>query len=701
MDAEQMEQLERWHREEAHQKIVNAIQALPEEARDYRLTGLLARAMNNLGDYEGAIRQLLSVCRQGEDDPVWHFRLGYAYFYLDRDEEARGEFARVLELDPEDQDARMLLGALMCPVCYTEEEMEAVEAYIGARFGTVKSVLHELVSPDIHLDICVVEPTPQRNYYTLVTMGMGARPMNVPESLRGEGLERAELVVCLPPDWKIESGEEAWYWPLYWLKLLGRLPGDEDSWLGWGHTIPNDGPFAENTDLCCMLLLEAFSAAGEQDCLLPDGSRVNFYQMIPLYQEEMEYKLAHDAQALLERMEELSPVIDLERTNWCEGFADPEALEELEEEEEEEPICFRARVEAFWAWFLEHEPTLAEMVEHREHYEGQEIVAFISEGTSLISEDLHFNVGGQFEFTFSADGEERFYHLMPYVVARMPEELEGKWRFSPFMPSAGGADFALEMYGRRISAAQVRVGIEETGKDGRLRLSFYEENLAAMEEDEAVSAFYVLMQISIGEGLTRIYVDRVDRADGPEEGMFPLIELEAGITANIQAAGQELITRPDQRFTVYRFDPEANEELRYDVITGMTCCTQLVEEYYGGSTDLLDEFADCGASAVFLAFPYYGEEARDKALEDRHSLEDRLEREVLGIRGDGEEIGVVLGGCMGASCGYIDLLLYDGEEFRARVTPLLQEYPYKFYLSPFRQHCALELLSAPEEPEYV
>ena len=34
---------------------------------------------------------------------------------------------------------------------------------------------------------------------------------------------------------------------------------------------------------------------GGEVCILPSGEEVNFYQVIPLYQNEMEYKMEHDA----------------------------------------------------------------------------------------------------------------------------------------------------------------------------------------------------------------------------------------------------------------------------------------------------------------------------------------------------------------------------------------------------------------------
>ena len=66
---------------------------------------------------------------------------------------------------PEDEETGV-------PEVYTEEEMEAIERHIQQYFGKFENVLHELSSPDIHVDICAVPPSQERDYYTLVTMGM-------------------------------------------------------------------------------------------------------------------------------------------------------------------------------------------------------------------------------------------------------------------------------------------------------------------------------------------------------------------------------------------------------------------------------------------------------------------------------------------------------------------------------------------------
>ena len=184
-------------------------------------------------------------------------------------------------------------------------------------------MFHELVSPDIHVDICVVPPSDEKDYYTLVTMGMGAHQMNVPDELAEYKLERAELAIALPPDWKLDEEsmtDERWYWPVRLLKVLARLPITSNTWLGWGHTMDNQKSFAEDTGLCAAILVGLQGTADNfHFCQLSDGTKVNFYQVIPLYRDELEYKLEHDADALIEQMVEVSFVVHPSRPSSIEA----------------------------------------------------------------------------------------------------------------------------------------------------------------------------------------------------------------------------------------------------------------------------------------------------------------------------------------------------------------------------------------------
>lgn len=201
------------------------------------------------------------------------------------------------------------------PEVYTESEQTEVEAHISAHFGAFDEVFHEIVSPDIHVDICIIPPGEARNYYTLVTLGMGAHRMHVPKELRQAQLDRAEVLINLPTDWDVKSSEDIWYWPIYWLKTIARLPGNANTWVGYGHTAAGGEPLAENTELHGVILdMPQCFGVEAAACRLSDGDVIRFYQLVPLYQDEMDFKAQHGAEALLALFgEDSARVVDIHR----------------------------------------------------------------------------------------------------------------------------------------------------------------------------------------------------------------------------------------------------------------------------------------------------------------------------------------------------------------------------------------------------
>lgn len=221
---------------------------------------------------------------------------------------------------------------------YTQEESEFFEGYIKRNFGEYTKVFHELYSLDVHVDILIIPPSEKSNYYKLITMGAGAYKMNVPEEIKDYDLDRAEFVAFLPPDWDMNEKNSKYNWILRELQNLSRIAINENSWVGFGHTIFNEKniPFSKHANFSSIILLSAqVETEGYSiDLELPNKGAITFYQVFPLYKEEVDYIKNNGVESLPEIIpdpENFIPIIDINRKNYCEEMV-LNKEEEIEEE---------------------------------------------------------------------------------------------------------------------------------------------------------------------------------------------------------------------------------------------------------------------------------------------------------------------------------------------------------------------------------
>lgn len=208
---------------------------------------------------------------------------------------------------------------LMPLYLYDEKDLNEVDEYISKAFGNFENVFHEIISPDIHLDVCFIPPTNEEPFFKLVTMGAGAYEMDIPDKWKEYRLERAEYVIYVPKEWNLNSPEIADYWPIKVLKDVARLPILCDTWLSFGHTTQADeegSPYAPNTKFNSVVLDFCENHQGEVKLETSSGKTINFYQIIPLYPEELEFKMNNDAETLIDLFDKKNieyKIVDINR----------------------------------------------------------------------------------------------------------------------------------------------------------------------------------------------------------------------------------------------------------------------------------------------------------------------------------------------------------------------------------------------------
>ncbi|MDO6818838.1 suppressor of fused domain protein [Zobellia sp. 1_MG-2023] len=202
-----------------------------------------------------------------------------------------------------------------------EPSIEEISNHIEKNIGEIHMVFHELVSDQVHIDVHWVKPTKERPFHTLVTSGMSDKPMNTPDGV--EGCDYAELSICLPEEWKISDEDfkdEKNYWPIRWLKYLARFPHEYNTWLSYGHTIPNGNPaepFAENTGLNTMMLLPTIVLGENFHTLKLQNKSINFYSLIPIYTDEVNLKMKKGVEALFDGFDkfQVTDILHIDRPN--------------------------------------------------------------------------------------------------------------------------------------------------------------------------------------------------------------------------------------------------------------------------------------------------------------------------------------------------------------------------------------------------
>ncbi|GEM_PF-2397761 len=176
------------------------------------------------------------------------------------------------------------------------------------------------------IDINIMYPAYDEEYYVLYTSGMSSEDMLLPDGLEKDCPEfkRAELLMLLPKNWDIDNmvspmPKHETYWPMQLLRMMARYHYEFFTWIGPGYTMEYES-FANNTKLSAAIVL----SLGEEISVIKtrDNNFISLYLVLPLYKEEVKYKMQHGFDAFIDKFEENFPanggrewIVDINRKN--------------------------------------------------------------------------------------------------------------------------------------------------------------------------------------------------------------------------------------------------------------------------------------------------------------------------------------------------------------------------------------------------
>lgn len=197
-----------------------------------------------------------------------------------------------------------------------------IEAHITQHIGPYDCVLHEMLSPTVHVDIHVIKPNSRIPYLTLVTSGMSDLDMTVPEDVEtAEDYQLAEMIAFLPPDWptddfrgsldledyELDKGDPQGWYPARWLKHYARMPHEYKTFLTWFHTSANGDPASPIEDGVGMVgfLFAPPLQLGEKGMTVHthDLRQIRLLNLVPIWADEVVYAVNKGGSALCEKLD--------------------------------------------------------------------------------------------------------------------------------------------------------------------------------------------------------------------------------------------------------------------------------------------------------------------------------------------------------------------------------------------------------------
>lgn len=193
---------------------------------------------------------------------------------------------------------------------YTENERIEIIKFIEENFGKVEEI-YEIGYDNYYLDVAQINPTKEKPYYTIITLGMGEYKMYNQNNENFSSF--AELMISLPPDWNFD--DKNYTWAIDELIQLTYIPFTYFFAYEWGHLENNFEPFSSNTKLSAVTLLYPKMKKENSGLLKLENRNLQFYQIVPLYDEEYTFALKNGMKnlLLLDVEKKISSVVNMNR----------------------------------------------------------------------------------------------------------------------------------------------------------------------------------------------------------------------------------------------------------------------------------------------------------------------------------------------------------------------------------------------------
>ena len=304
---------------------------------------------------------------------------------------------------------------------YSENERIEIIKFIEENFGKVEEI-YEVGYGNFSLDVAQINPTKEKPYYTIITLGMGEYKMYNQNNENFSSF--AELMISLPPDWNFD--DKNYTWAIDELIQLTYIPFTYFFAYEWGHLENNFEPFSSNTKLSALTILYPEMKKENSGLLKLENRNLQFYQIVPLYDEEYTFALKNGMKnlLLLDVEKKIGFVIDMNREKVLEYSEEEKEMQDdiMDSAEwhlgdyyskgiEVEEINVYNHLAVFLRWAMENSFLSDNFLKAY----GKELEKYISQDFVDLREFVKFRLKGDLRKSFFNDiGKEFIRHYYDY-----------------------------------------------------------------------------------------------------------------------------------------------------------------------------------------------------------------------------------------------------------------------------------------------
>lgn len=345
-------------------------------------------------------------------------------------------------------------------------------------------------------------------------------------------------------------------------------------------------------------------------------------------------------------------------------------------------MSIKKQVKRFWGIFETERKNLEKALLEHNHEEVSEIKKILSTYfEELCNCELDIEEeDGIFEITFLPEQEKNAQIICALLKELAPEIVKTNWVVHSSLPplSQKALNTVLRLNNQDYSADDFTIYYELDTNNHCLDIEVYCDAFQAMEPNKAMEIAVYMIQLYIGEVALEAYINHIEVIDAKKGGNASLLSHFYEMLLDI-ISEQKWSEYKDATsiYRAYKLEEEKiSEEVRKDMKMIFTIHPLMIGETLEGESFIANQFFDLGGEFGYLYYEHARSEVNDALV--RQKLEQKLNELLYPIG-----IARSIGGAIGTKYAYIDLAIFDKEDFLKVLPKINEKLSIKLSYAPF------------------